>query len=392
MRRIFSTSLQACALGAMLAFAPIPAANAKLPNEVMEPYRAYIAAQKEGDKKATYTNAKKAWEAAEEALGDHKTTGDLANNFAALSALGTNPYKNYKDRLKARQRSIELAKFYSAEDFPTVETNRTLKLAEMSLSLTVGRAKKEGGKGIYFDDVERVIEKHGLEGTTFEGDLEVMKSLFFNLRKKYSKSVEHAERAEIIYKNRTDDTESIYPHVFRVYKGDSLNAMGKPIAAALEYQTVMQNLEGAIPSDHSFVQSAFVKWMNVRSDLDDDGRLQEAEAAGLCECWPFEDYKNKVTPLVRNPPKTPAAFLRGKHSGHVIVMFDVSDKGNPKNIRIMNSTQKVLEKPAIESVKTWTYTQRGPEETADSRKDIHNRIVFRLMDRKGNILPEPNDS
>ena len=394
MAHILTTSLRALTLGALLAFVPVQPASAKLPTEVMEPYKAYIAAQKKGDKKATYNNAKKAWEAAEEALGDHKTTGDLANNFAALSPIGTNPYKNYKTRLKARERSIELAKFHAPEDVPIVETERTLNLAEMSLMLQINRGgqKKDGGKGIYFDDVERAIEKHGLQGTTFEGDLEVLRSRFYKLRKRYAKSVEHADRAEQIYKNRTDDWGSVYPYVFRLYKGDSLKAMDKPIDAALEYQTVMQNLEGAISSDHPFVQNAFVKWMNIRSDLDDEGRLAEAEAAGLCECWPFEDYKSKVMPLVRTPPKTPATFLRGNHSGHVIVMFDVSDTGSPENIRVMNSTQKILEKPAIESVKRWTFTQRGADEKPDSRKDIHNRIVFRLLDRKGNILPEPSDS
>lgn len=392
MRNLFTTSLQVFTLGAVLAFAPMPTANAKIPAEVMEPYRAYIAAQKEGDEKATYNNAKKAWQAAEKALGDHKTTGDLANNFAALSPIGTNPYKNYKTRLKARKRSIELAKFHSEDDSPIVDTERRLRLAEMSLALTIyrGGKEKDGGKGIYFDDVEEAIETHDLQGTTFEGDLEVLKSRFYKLRKRYAKSVEHAERAEVIYKNRTDDWDSVYPYVFRLYKGDSLNAMDKPIDAALEYQTVMQNLEGAISSDHPIVESAFVKWMNVRSELDDAGRLDEAEAAGLCECWPFEDYKSKVTPLVRKPAKMPSGFKQGRYSGYVNVMFDVTDQGTAENIRIVNSTKKTLEKPTIEAVKTWEFTAKSPEEAEGARKDVSNRMVFRLLNNNGDLLPFPD--
>ena len=316
-----------------LVFGSAVTALAKIPKEVMTPYKAYTAAQKDGNEKAIYDNALKAWEAAEEHLGDHKTTGDLANNFAELYALGKNPLKNYKTRLKARERSVELASFYPEVEIAAVELERHIKL--VSLSLVLSRQKQgDGGKGQYFNDVERAIETHGMQGSTFEGDLETLRAKFYNMRKDYQRSVDHAQKALQIFETRTDDFTSVYPFIARRTKGDSLKAMDKPILAALEYQHVMQNLEGEIPSDHPFVETAFKSWLTTRSGLEEAGRLDEAEQAGLCECWPFEDYKNKVVPLKRTPPpKSPAVFNKGKHSGHVFVLFDVDDSGSTYNIK-----------------------------------------------------------
>jgi len=87
--------------------------------------------------------------------------------------------------------------------------------------------------------------------------------------------------------------------MLKLFKGNVLKDSEKPIAAALEYQDVMQNLEGKLPADHLFVNQAFTEWLITRSDLEEAGRLEEAETAGLCQCWPFEEYKDDVVPLVR---------------------------------------------------------------------------------------------
>lgn len=366
-------------------------AIAKIPPEVLDPYKAYAAAKESGDEKTAYENAKKAWQMAEKMIGDSKITGDLAHNFANLFSLDKLSAKNYKTRLKARHRSIELAQFYPKDEIPGVEVERTLKLAEMSLSLKTtkgSRTQISGGKGTYFDDVEQAIAKHGMQGGVFEGDLEVLKSRFYNMRKQYEKSLEHADRAAEIYKSPTDDYMSHYPYLLRVYKGDSFKALDQPILAALEYQSVMQNLEGKLPAEHPFVNLAFNNWMKTRSGLEDAGRLDEAERAGVCECWPFEDYKNKVQPIKRTPPKMPSKFMRGGNSGHVIVQYDVNDTGEPINIRAISSTSPILNRAATDSVKYWKYEKRGPDDEAKNWTGISTKISFRLMDAGGRILPE----
>ncbi|NNC37964.1 MAG: TonB family protein [Acidimicrobiales bacterium] len=376
---------------ALLTFSTSLTAFAKIPTEVLAPYKAYTAAKEKGDDKAIYDNAKKAWETAEKVMGDSKTTGDLANNFAELFALGTNPYKNYKLRRKARERSIELAIFYPEDEKSIVEIDRRLKLAEMSLSLRAfkGNNRTEvSAKNSDFDAVERALKKYDMLDSTFAGDLYVLKSRLYNLRKMYNKSIEYADRAERVYESATDDQFTHYPYVLPLYKGDSLKALNKPVQAALEYQTVMQNLKGKLPADHPFIASAFKSWMKLRSSLEDAGRLKEAEKAGLCECWPYEDYKSKVTPLKRTPPKMPGGFASGKKSGHVVVMFDVDNDGKPFNIRKVSSTSSKLDKAAMKSVKDWEFSKRSPDEADNARKDVSTTITFRLMDARGNILPE----
>lgn len=378
-------------LGLLIAFGMGNFANASVPQDVMKPYKAYVMALKNGDEKAAYTNAKKAWQAAEKQMGNSKTTGDLANNFAELSEPGKNPYKTYKLRLKARKRAVDLANLYSEDEAPLIETERLLKLAETSLLISVWRhgEVKRGGSGMYFDGIERALKKYDLEGGTFEGDLEALKALFYNLRGSYEKSIEHADRSVLIYENRADDLPSAYPHMAALYKGDSLKKIGQPIQAVLEYQRVMQNLKGEVPSNHSFVETAFVKWMKTRSELEDSGQLDEAEKAGLCECWPFEDYKNKLTPLERIAPQTPRRFLEGSKSGHVQVMFDVNDQGEAINIRALSSTNAILEPASIAAVKKWKFTKKNPEEREEERRGITNKITFQLLSGSGTILPEP---
>jgi len=90
-------------------------AHAKTPPEVLKPYKEYRAALKSGDKDKAFKSAKKAWETAEEMLGDHKTTGDLAANYADIAPSNENySIKDYRSRMKAHERSIALSQFYKS--------------------------------------------------------------------------------------------------------------------------------------------------------------------------------------------------------------------------------------------------------------------------------------
>jgi len=369
-----------------LALAVSAFAQAKTPPEVLKPYKEYRTALKAGDKDKAFKSAKAAWETAEEILGDHKTTGDLAINFAVLKPRQKNyTYKDYQSRMKAHKRSITLANLYE-ERAVEVELERHLKRIETGLTLTQiknGR-KKAGGKTTYFADMEKALDKYNMKGSPFEGDLGVLRVRFHEFAKQPEKGMEAVKRAEHIYANRTDNNSTHYPIFLKLFKGNVLKDTEKPIAAALEYQDVMQNLEGKLPADHVFVKTAFTEWVKTRSDLEDAGRLEEAKKAGLCQCWPFEEYKDDVIPLKRIPPRMPRG---AKRSGHVTLVFDVSEEGKPSNIRVLNSTEKVFEEPAIMSVKKWIYSPIGRGENAKVRKDVSSRVTFKLTNSSGKIIP-----
>ncbi len=371
-------------LGICLALSNI--AYGKTPPEVLKPYKEYRAALEAGKTEVAYKKARIAWKLAEDMLGDSKTTGDLASNFADINPTKDYTPKKYKERMKAHARSIKLASFHG-EDEADMALVRHLMRIETSLTLASIKNGKfiQGGKGLYFDDMEKALDEYDQVGSTYEGDMEVLRTRHYELKKDYERSLEASTRAETLFKNRTDNVSTHYPILLKLYKGNSLRGVGSPIKAALEYQAVMQNLEGIMPAEHPFVKNAFTQWMLTRSELEDAGRLEEAEQAGLCECWPFENYKNQALPLLRVPPILPR---RAKRSGHVNVMFDVSEAGKPINIQVLNSTDSVFEKPTLDSVAKWRYQAAEDAPEDQSRKGVANKVSFILADIHGRVIPE----
>ena len=389
-------------LTALLSFLFSPITLAQLPDEVVTPYKAYKVALDKGDNIAAKENALKAWRAAEKHLGDHKSTGDLAINYASINPTGKekNPYKNYKKRAKAFHRSIELSSFYG-KDAGVREVERRIALADLELtvsyykhgrSITLASNKMKYGKLGAIAKIEKAIETHGMQGSTFDGDLQVLFARYYQLNNNPKKAIGYGEKAIDIYDNRTDGYFTKYAYYIHLFKGNShydlatkTNDIDEKIKAALEFQVVMQNLEGVLPADHSFVNSAFISWMKARSDIEDAGMLETAEQAGLCECWPYKNYKDKAVPLKRVPPKMPSS---ARTSGHVYVKFNVNDKGKPENIRVVSSSKSMFEKSAIRSVEKWKFSKITLGVDPKNRKDIITKITYRLSDRSGNIIPE----
>ena len=364
-------------------------AHAKTPPEVLKPYKEYRAALKSGDKDKAFKAAKKAWKTSEKLLGDHKTTGDLASNFALTTPEGVNySIKDYESRMKAHKRAIVLSKFYDEADVANIELDRHLMRIETGLTLFNIRngQVKASERTTYFKDMEKALDKYNRRGGVFEGDMEVLRVRYHELTKSPDKGIEAANRAEQIYAKPTHNSvKTHYPILLKLYKGNVLKDAEQPIAAALEYQDVMQNLEGKLPADHNFVKKAFTEWVTTRSVLEEAGRLEEAESAGLCQCWPFEEYKDDVIPLKRIPPIMPR---NAKRSGPVNVIFDVDEGGTPFNVRVLSSSEKLFEAPALKSVKKWEYSPIGRGEDAKIRKDVASRITFKLAAPGGRIIPE----
>lgn len=370
---------------ALACFVAVPSI-AKTPPEVLKPYKEYRAALEKGDKVRASKKAYEAWQVAEDSLGDSKTTGDLAYNFADIVLdYKSNTLKLHKQRVTAFKRSIELASLYE-EGAQGTEIDRRLKLAAHGIALSnVKKGKLVPEQNLsYFRGVEKAIEKYGKAGTTYEADYESLLARYYELRGKYDMALVHADKAIDIFDKRTDNLTSAYFYFVKLFKASILSGKGDKIPAALQYQDIMQNLEGDLNSDHPFIEKAFKGWMLTRSELEDAGRLEEAEAAGLCECWPYEDYKNKPVPLMRIPPIMPRS---AKRSGHVDVVFDVDEKGKPFNIKSIYATEPVFVKAALTSVAKWRYSPLADEVDPASRKGIASKISFRLVNHRGKIIP-----
>lgn len=359
----------------LIAFIVAPNANAqKLPAEVMEPYRSYRVAIKDGNEKQAIKYAKQAWLAAEKHLGDHVTTGDLASNYALTDNENWN-----RDRQRAYELAVTLAELH--EDAGKRSIERQVQYIEAFASNEVGKPGEFLAK---INDGFSILDKYELRGSTFEGELYILRGVHRTRRGADKSALEDIEKGLEIIENAEDDLISAYPYMGKLYRADVLRNDNKDLDAALAYQEVMQNVEGVLPADHPYVSKAFSNWMSLRFEFEQDGTLEDAEQAGLCECWPYENYKSKAYPMKRIPPKMPRA---ANGSGYVQVLFDVTDEGKTKNIRVLDSSHTLFERPAIQSVEKWIYTERSEEEDEGSRSDVTSRVTFVLMDGRGNVLP-----
>ncbi|MBL4870853.1 MAG: hypothetical protein JKX72_07860 [Robiginitomaculum sp.] len=242
------------------------------------------------------------------------------------------------DRRKAYLRNIELAHLHT-EHALEIQLERQIKMAEMGYFFQF-KGRKYFRKDINL--ASRFVKKMGLQAQSMTVRLETLNALNLYSIGRIDKAIRQIDTALDIFSKAPDVGISIYPYIAKLYKADFLKLDKQNIAALLQYQSVMQNVKGKLPSDHPFVAKAFRKWIGLRFEIEENGRLAEAEAAGMCECWPFEDYNSQLQPIRRFPPKMPSGTQR---SGHVIVKYDVNDAGKVTKIEIVGSTSKLLNHP-----------------------------------------------
>lgn len=381
MIRYFKPLFLACVFWAGLVVFCAPA-FAKLPDAVLEPYRAYNAAVESGDMKTASAQAQKAWEQAEALLGDHKTTGDLAQLFADVKDQST-----FKKRARAYERAVELASFHG-DDAQALAVERQIKFIQMYLfdsgkyrinSNNVRRA------GVQVKKAKGMIESYGFTGMMFDGEVQTLNAMILSMNGLEKKALETFESAIETFDNVEQKLPSSMPYLAKLYRADLLKEKDENLTALLQYQEVMQNVEGLVESDHPFVRKAFTQWLFLRSEFEGDGKLEEIEAAGVCECWPYEDYKDKVIPLERVPPIMPP---NAERSGRVVVKFNVTDEGKPMDMEVVSSTERLFERPALESVSKWKYSKKVGEEPENARKDIITTIIYKLANGSGRLIPE----
>ena len=350
-------------------------AQAKTPPEVLEPYKEYRTALKEGDKVKALKAARKAWDRAETHMGDSSTTASLAHNYADLQR-----YDDFDEAIKGFKRAVELSHGDTAEA-KWVKLERLIKLSEMYIATPkFKRANK------YVGEAEELVLTTNLVGSTVDGEIKTLSGWLQAMKGNEVAAIKDFDDAIAIFDDPTEKYQSVFPYLVRIYKGDTLRNKEDPIKAALEYQVVMQNLEGTLDKDHPFVQSAFGKWLWMRSLISSDGKTEEAIEAGVCKCWPYDEMRaDSAIPVMRVPPTMPG---RARRSGHVNFKFDVNDGGTPINIEVVSATEDIFVKPAMSSLKKWEYEPIQEDDNPESRKGLVTKITFRLTNERGNLLPE----
>ena len=374
MRHIFKLTSAAVAVG-LMTFSAVPEATAKTPPEVLTPYKAYRAALKAGDDKLASKKAYEAWQAAETVLGDNTTTADLAQNFADLG------FKtgNEKKVRKAYLRAIELSSLYE-ENGVSRRLEREVRYGEYMLKMD-----RRSGLTKRLKNAAEFAESNGYENSTFLGEIYTMLAQLNIDGARHKTTEKYAEKALAIFESTDDDLVTYHPYLARLYSGYGKEGQDDLIPAAMEYQEVMTNVENKLPKNHPFVSRALGRWLNMRHRIVREGLLEEAEAAGMCECWPYDKKRNEsIQPIKRVPPVMPRNAWQ---SGFSLVEFDLDDVGNVINPRLLESwPEEVFDKSSIKAVKQWKYTPRAAEEVDGDRTDIVTTIRYVLTASDGRVI------
>ncbi len=354
--------------------------QAKIPSEVMEPYKAYRAALA-GDKKNVTKFAYEAWQKAEELMGDSKTTGDLASNFADLEPRSLNSKDASKKVAKAYKRSIELSHLHG-DVGADVEVQRRIDYLAWALQFR----NLSHGADYNSKALAKFIDSQGWGGTTYEGDMHSLRAQDEFYDENWKAAEEHALAAMKVYDTANDNLISYFKYVVPIFYAKSLAEMDRPIEAALAYQDLMDSLENSAGHENKVSDVTYGQWLALKEQVLEESPNDPRVAK-------IKDYQMPsrrtalFAPLERIPPRFPPKFLRGNYSGYVTLKFDVDVDGKVLNAVVTGSTNKKLDEAALESVLKWRYSPNIPAEDA---KGIESTIRFDLQDERGKYLPLQN--
>ena len=359
-----------------LALAMGTASVAKTPKEVLEPYKAYRAALADKNPELAMTHAYDAWQKAEELMGDHKTTGDLAQNYADIRAGD----KITKAQIKAMQRAVELASEHG-DDAVQMHLERAVKLAQyQSVNGSMVKARKTADKYLEY------AKENGQSNSVFYGELLTIKAETLVRSRRGKKLIEITDEALAVFESPDEVYPSAYPILAHLYNGFGHEYEQDVLEAALSYQKVMEYVGELDYGTHPIVGRALGRWSHMRARLQTAGEFEVAQEKGLCDCWPYNVERNEsVEPIKRLPPRFTQRALRSGVSGYTIVQFDLDDDGNVINAKsIVSWPPDLYEETSLTSLSNWKYSAKQPGETEMDRKNLISTIRYQINDRNGN--------
>ena len=366
-------------------------AAAALPPEVKAAYQEYRRLLPRGKSMELGKAAFDAWQAAEDTLGDSKTTGDLAINYARHRMPAR--YGDYRSIEEAFERAIELAVLHD-DNAADMEAQRWIDYAAFKTSQVDTRrqgtgnrtsAQRPGVRGrVTLRKAESRLRELGFANSTFMAEILTLKAERAHAMSRYDDAAESADQAIQLFKNAEIRIPSIYPLAALTLKARSLRDSERPVDALLVYQELTDMVDETTLS-HSSYGLAVSDQFGLQEDVREKGLAAQAEAKGyrFVTGRDFEprSMSKDVEPIYRVPPDMPD---RARRSGWVRLKFDVDPDGRPINVKVDESSESLFEAAAKGSVARWIYATGA---RAEPRRGVQTMISFNLYSSNGNLLP-----
>ena len=97
-----------------------------------------------------------------------------------------------------------------------------------------------------------------------------------------------------------------------------------------------------------------------------------------CSSTPLPERSNAALQETANPTY-PIYAARNKIEGYVQMSFDISESGNPINIKVQKSVpEQIFDKAAIKALSNWKYAPKVVNGVPVEQKDLEVRLDFKL--------------
>jgi hypothetical protein len=98
----------------------------------------------------------------------------------------------------------------------------------------------------------------------------------------------------------------------------------------------------------------------------------------LMDIW-FETENRKYMPVVKYAPIMPKEAIENDITGYVILEYDISKKGKPKNIQVIETTNEIFNRPSVKSVKKYLYLPTLKDGKAVESEGVKSKLTFQIQ-------------
>jgi len=372
-------------------------AHAQTPPSVLQPYKAYNAAMQAKDYKTALRKGEAAWKAAERELGESKTTGDLAFNYGFLEKAQGSDKKAVKPLMRAADLSAT----------PTIRVEREVELvavldalkdydnAKKRTAFALDYAEKNGmGSSIFAAELmvfeinecnrraNRAARKN-IGGGRLGSRVEVRKNPEKYLSRIQAECGKRAEQALSIFNANAGQSRPDFVAAAANAVGYAKERDKDWLGAALAYQSSRAASEDKLGRAHPLVAHTIGRWLNARTLLKNDGKLETAMQSGFKDDWPFVQDTPKVQSSKRVEPDFATSVINSQRlTGYAILLTDVSDSGQATNMRVLTSHPgDAYVKMSREALEKWQFPPKSAGEAVGFRKDIAIPFSYVVFDR-----------